>query len=64
MVVAKDVHQLQVSTADFLFDADGMFYIVTCDVDGVIRLLDYDPDGTEALCQVHRMLTLFIRSRI
>ena len=45
VIVAKDIHQRHVSAADFLFDADGMFYIVACDVDGVIRLLDYDPDG-------------------
>lgn len=45
MIVAKDVNQLHVSTADFLFDADGMFYIVAGDRDGVIRLLDHDPDG-------------------
>ena len=36
-----------------------MFYIVSCDVDGVIRLLDYDPDGTETACQLHRLLTPF-----
>lgn len=35
-----------------------MFYVVSCDVDGIIRLLDYDPDGTEIACQLVRALIL------
>ncbi|KAI5121116.1 hypothetical protein M0805_002789 [Coniferiporia weirii] len=47
VVLAKDVQQLCVATADFLFASTGQFYIAVGDEEGVIRLLEYDPSDPE-----------------
>lgn len=49
VVLAKDVQPLPVATADFLFDNDGEFYIVTHDEEGIVRLFEYDPSGRPLL---------------
>ena len=50
VIVAKDVHRLGVMTADFLFASNGEFYIAVSDEEGVIRLLEYDPEGRSSAC--------------
>ena len=49
VIVAKEVNRLGIMTADFLFASDGAFYIAVSDEEGVIRLLEYDPEGRDLL---------------
>ena len=48
IVLAKDVQPLAVTSADFLFNNNGEFYIAIHDEEGVVRLLEYDPIGVSA----------------
>jgi len=45
VVLAKDVHLACVTSADFFF-ADGEMSIITGDEEGVIRMYEYNPNGT------------------
>lgn len=49
VIVAKEVQRLGIMTADFLFTSDGDFVIAASDEEGVIRLLEFDPEGMKAL---------------
>ncbi|KAL5476911.1 CFT1 [Sanghuangporus weigelae] len=48
VIVAKEIQRLGIMTADFLFVSDGDFYIATSDEEGVIRLLEFDPEDPES----------------
>ncbi|OLL22967.1 Protein cft1 [Neolecta irregularis DAH-3] len=53
-VFGKDVHKLSVVCADFLVD-NGSAYISVSDADGVLRLLQYDPENPNSLSG-HRLV--------
>ncbi|THH20311.1 hypothetical protein EW146_g1016 [Bondarzewia mesenterica] len=46
-ILAKDPHQLCVTSADFFF-ADQQLSIVGCDEEGVVRMYEYDPHDPES----------------
>ncbi|KLO09211.1 cleavage factor protein [Schizopora paradoxa] len=48
VIIAKDVQHRCVTSADFLFSAEGQFYIALGDEDGVLRLLEYEPTDPES----------------
>jgi cleavage and polyadenylation specificity factor subunit 1 len=44
VIVARDIHRVSVTRADFFF-ADGEMAIITGDEEGVIRMYEYNPAG-------------------